>query len=42
MKLVERKLFDITDHYHNRGIDASSAGLARTDTAVQKLLTKAE
>jgi integrase len=42
MKLVGRKLFDITDHYHNRGIDASSAGLARTDTAVQKLLTKAE
>jgi integrase len=42
MKLVGRKLLDIMDHYHKRGIDESSTGLAGADTAVQKLLTKAE
>jgi integrase len=31
MKLVGRKLFDITDHCHKRGINESSAGLARQD-----------
>jgi integrase len=42
MKLVGRKLFGIMEHYHNQSIDESSTGLAGVDTALEKLLTKAE
>jgi integrase len=42
MKLVGRKLFDITDHYRKRGTDESSAGITGADTAVEKLFTNAE
>jgi integrase len=33
MKLVGRKLFEMMEHYHKRGIDESSAGLAGADAA---------
>jgi integrase len=42
MKLAGRKLFEIMDHYHNRGIDESSAGIAGADMAMEKLLLKVE
>jgi hypothetical protein len=42
MKLVGRKLFDIMDHYHGRGIDEPSTGLAGAGTAVEKRLIKTE
>jgi integrase len=42
MKLAGRKFFGMTECYHKRGTDESSAGITGADTAVEKLLTNAE
>jgi integrase len=42
MKLVGCKLFGMIEHYHNWGIDESSAEIAGAGTVVEKLLTKSE
>jgi integrase len=42
MKLVGRKLFGMMEHYHNQGIDESSAGLAGADAVAGKRLIKVE
>jgi integrase len=42
MKLVGRKLFGMMDHYHNRGINESSTGIAGVDAVAEKRLIKVE
>jgi integrase len=42
MKLVGHTTVGMTEYYNKRIIDESLSGLAGADTAVQKLLTKAE
>jgi hypothetical protein len=42
MKLVGHTTVGITEYYNKRIIDESLSGLTGADTAVQKLLTKAE
>jgi integrase len=42
MKLVGHTTVGMTEYYNKRIIDESLSGLTGADTAVQKLLTKAE
>jgi integrase len=42
MKLVGHTTAGMTEYYNERIIDESLSGLTGADTAVQKLLTKAE
>jgi hypothetical protein len=42
MKLVGHTTIGMTEYYNKRVIDQSLADISGADTAVQKLLTKAE
>jgi integrase len=42
MKLIGHRIIGMTEYYHKSGIDECLAGLTGADTAIQKLLNKAE